>query len=235
MNRAMVTSQTQEIRYDALLGRAIEELRPVKRIWPVNVRLALWLLLELAVLAGIALTFPRADLYARLHNLHYLLVLGSFVVLGVVAASLALRTAIPGREASRLELTLVGGMALGAILVVSRGSFAINFSLGEFIRDGVPCMVCTGLWAALPWLMLFWAVRRAAPLSLNVAGGLIGAAAFAFAFAASRLACPIDGTLHILVWHVLPAAAGAGLSVLAGTAWLRKRRGPSLPGMRFSS
>ncbi|MGH7986292.1 MAG: NrsF family protein [Candidatus Binataceae bacterium] len=220
----MLTSEIHETRYDALLEPAIERLRPVKRIWPVRLRLALWLLLELALLGTIALIFPRADLHAHLHDLHYILVLGSFVLLGVAAAALALRTAIPGREASRPELMLVGALALGAVLLVSRGTVASHFSIGEFIRDGVPCMACTGLCAVLPWALLFWAVRRAAPLPLGVAGGLVGVAVFAFAFAATRLGCPIDGRLHILIWHVLPATAGAGLSVLAGTAWLRKQQ-----------
>ena len=59
---------------------------------------------------------------------------------------------------------------------------------------------------------------------LNTEGALIGAAAFSFAFAASRLGCPIDNRLHILVWHVLPVFVATLLSIRAGAAWLQRER-----------
>jgi hypothetical protein len=219
----MPTPKVKEIRYDELLGPLIDEMQPVRRVWPVSVRFALWLIVELGLLATVALAFPRDDLGARLHDIRYILELGFFSSAGIIAALLALRTAIPGREASRVELLALGSLAIAAVVLVTRGQVRTDLTLNAFVDEGVRCLLCTTVLAALPWALLFWAVRRGAPLPVETAGGLIGAAAFCFAFAATRLGCPDDGVLHVLVWHVLPVALGACLSIFAGTAWLRKR------------
>jgi hypothetical protein len=73
---------------------------------------------------------------------------------------------------------------------------------------------------------LFWAVRSEPPALTNLAGGLIGAGAFSFAFVATRQGCA-DDSLHILTWHVIPVAAGTALSIfcrfrLATASWRRQ-------------
>jgi hypothetical protein len=50
-----------------------------------------------------------------------------------------------------------------------------------------------------------------------------------FAFAATRLGCPIDTPLHLLTWHVLPVAIGTFSRPLLGAAWLQKNKtGPHM-------
>ncbi|MGH7932528.1 MAG: NrsF family protein, partial [Candidatus Binataceae bacterium] len=148
--------------------------------------------------------------------------LGIFVLLGTLAGGLALRTALPNREATSGELGLLALIAAIGVALVVRDSLRITVSLHKFVEAGIRCALCTGLLAALPWCALFWAVRRGATLMPELAGGLIGIAAFSFGFAASRLGCPIDNAAHILLWHVLPLGLGTGLSVVAGIAWLQR-------------
>jgi hypothetical protein len=78
--------------------------------------------------------------------------------------------------------------------------------------------------ALVPWLALFVAVRRGAPLNGPVAGAYAGAAAVLFAAAAVRIACPIDAQLHLLAWHTPPIAMGAAFSGVAGARWLDRWR-----------
>ncbi|MGH7933207.1 MAG: NrsF family protein [Candidatus Binataceae bacterium] len=219
----MEMPQARKIRYDALIEPLFETLKPTKRLWPVSIRLALWIVLELGILALIAIVLPRAGLLAAFHNPHYLIETAFFIVAGVASAGLALRTAIPGRDATRNELLLIVGVALVAISLIVRGPVITGVSLIEFIRAGIGCLVCTVALASLPWLALFWAVRRGAPMAPETAGWLIGLAAFSFAFVASRLGCSIDNSMHVLMWHALPAAVGAALSMFAGMAWLERR------------
>jgi len=226
----MDAPQTDNIHYDALVERLFPDFQPAKPVWPVHTRLAIWLMLELGILlAGLAT--HRADLSQKLQSAQYLLELGVFIAMGTMAAVLALKTAIPGREATRNELVMLSTVALAAIALISCEP-SHNTPLAEFIYAGVPCAVFTGIFATLPWLGLFWAVRRGAPLALQTAGALIGVAAFAFAFAVGRLRCPIEDSLHFLIWHMLPGFLGVLLSILAGISWLRRKRSALQPRTR---
>jgi hypothetical protein len=219
----MAAPPTDNIRYDALVERLFPNFQPAKPVWPVHTRLALWLTLELGILL-VGLVTHRLDLPQKLQSTQYLLELGIFIAMGVIAAVLALKTAIPGREANRNELALLTIMALAAIILISCEPSSNTTSLTQFIHTGIPCALFTCIFAALPWLGLFWAVRRGAPLALQTAGALVGVAAFAFAFAICRLRCPIEDSLHFLIWHMLPGFLGVLLSILAGMGWLRRKR-----------
>jgi hypothetical protein len=143
--------------------------------------------------------------------------------MGAGAAVLALRTAIPGREPNRNEVSVVLAVGLSAIALIASGPSMIHVSLTQFIRAGIQCALFTSTVAAVPWIGLFWSVRRGAPLAPRPAGALIGIAAFSFAFILGRLCSPIEDSLHFLIWHMLPGVAGVLLSILAASAWLQRR------------
>jgi hypothetical protein len=219
----METSAPQQVQYGAVIDRLIENFEPARRIWPVNIRLGLWLALEVCILALVALVAPRPDLLSALRNPSYALEVGLFLVAGMGGAAFALRTAIPGLEATTAQLGLVLMAALIAIIVAASAPTRTDITLGTFIDTGLKCFACTEFLAVLPWLALFWAAKRAAPLSGKLTGALVGTAAFSFAFAATRLGCSIDDSLHLLTWHIIPAGLGIGLSTLAGVGWLRTK------------
>jgi hypothetical protein len=207
---------------DAMLDRVVGKFDSTRRLWPVSARLSLWLALELAILTFVGLTAPRPDLETQLGNLRYALELSTLLSMGTLAAVLALRSAIPGREATRNELLMISTLAMVAVALVW-GESQPPVRLDQFMQKGIKCVGCETLLAALPWFVLFWAVRRGTPLVAGTAGGLVGLAAFSFAFAATRLGCPIDSPLHLLTWHVLPIAVGTCVSALVGIAWLQSR------------
>jgi len=219
----MDTQQTYQTARQDLIDRLASDLRPVRRLWPVNARLAVWLTLEAAFLILVVVVASRPDLSEKVHSLRYVLEVAAFVVAGTLAAILALRAAIPGREATKGELALAAAVAATAILFVLSEPMTLDVTLGGFIRAGLRCAFCTGLVATIPWVALLWAVRRGAPMAVATAGGLIGSAAFFFSLAVTRLGCPIDDCIHFFTWHVIPALVGISLSILAGTAWLRRK------------
>jgi len=211
----MDRSETGDTKYENLVKDIIGRFQPAQRLWPVYSRLLCWLALELAIMALVAYRAPRSDLVLRLHGLHYLFELAAFIALGALGAGLALRTAIPGREATVIELTLISTIALISVLLVSIEPSAKDGSPGLFLLAGIRCTGSTAMLAAVPWCALFWAVIKGMPLDTRKAGALIGTAAFSFAFAATRLGCPIDDSIHLLAWHVMPVVAGTALSIIA--------------------
>lgn len=224
----MVGPQSDDIRYDIMVEQMFPDFRPAKPVWPVHKRLTLWLALELAIVIA-ALTAHRPDLPQRLHSVEFLLELGAFMAMSIGAAVLALKAAIPGREPNSNQLAVVLLLALTAITLISCDPSMVHVSLGRFIRAGMQCTIFTCTVAAMPWLGLFWAVRRGASLVPRSAGALIGIAAFAFAFAIGRLCCPIEDSLHFLTWHMLPGVAGVLVSISVANAWLQRRSLTSVP------
>jgi Negative regulator of sigma F len=129
--------QTDEIRYDIMVERLFPDYQPAKLLWPVHKRLVLWLALEFGiVVAGFAV--HRPDLLQRLRSTQYLLELGAFLAMGTGAAVLALRTAIPGCEPNRYELSVILIVALTGIGLIACEHSIMPVSLAHFIRGRDP-------------------------------------------------------------------------------------------------
>ena len=214
-----------EARHRALVEELVAGLRPVRRLWPTSLRLILWMALEATVLLFVIFHSGRTDLVRQLANPWYLLGIGSFAIAGLIGAAFALRSAVPGSEPSSIETGLLLVLAVASALLLLRQPLNGAIPLGKFIDQGLPCAFETMLLAAVPWLALVIAVRRGAPLSAGLDGGLVGAAAFLSAFALMRVNCPIDEGWHLFVWHFLPVVAGIGLSSGVGYLLFRRRIG----------
>ena len=217
----MTPRASHESLHRALVERMAAELRPVRRLWPVSIRLALWIALEGAVLL-LLIRHARADLAEQLRNPWFLLCISGFGVTGAASAAFALRAAIPGREPGGKQLVLLVCLAIFSAVPLLLVPVDASQPLGSFVERGLPCLVGIAMFALLPWLALLWAVRRAAPMRGGLEGSLIGAAAFLFSFGLLRIRCPIEEEMHLLVWHLLPALAGIGLSAWVGVALLKR-------------
>jgi hypothetical protein len=206
----------------ALVERLTVNLRPVRRMWPVGARLGLWLILEALVLAWVV-THTHNDFMTKLEGPRYLMEVVLFAGAAIGAALIALRSAIPGRRLRATEIGVTIGMVLAGTGLVIMQPLSTGYPLSEFISVGRRCAIETCVLAAVPWVVLWWAVKRGAPMRGWLTGLAAGGASVLFSFAWMRLKCPIDERLHLLVWHFLPALAIALLSALAGAAWLRFR------------
>jgi hypothetical protein len=177
-------SEAHEFDYLAAIGRLAHDFRPIKRLWPVGFRLLCWILFDAAVavlvailggtsLAGVARV---ADFFSG----------AIFGVVGVGAAWLALRSAVPGREASLGELMLLL-LAFGAAMVTALFESAnFRFSAG-FDGDLSSTWRWLGL-ATAPWLGLLCAAWRGVPVRPGRTGALLG-------LAAACIALVVDGLL----------------------------------------
>ncbi len=208
--------------HEHLLARLIADAHPVRPLWSPHSRLALWLALQTSTL-GVAVTVGlRQDLGDHLRQPLFLLELGALIAAGVTAAALTLRAAVPGMAGGRVGLTCSVLLGAVAVALVALEPTTSVHSIRSFVANGAQCLVCMLGFSALPWTALFVAVRRGALLNGPGAGAYTGAAAFLFAAAAVRIACPIDEELHLLAWHMMPIALGAALSAVVGARWLER-------------
>lgn len=209
--------------HQAMVEKMVAELRPVRRLWPVRVRLGLWIVLEVGVLLLLIGHGYRPDLARQLRNPWYIFGVGGFAGAGAFAAAFALRTAIPGREPRKIEFLLMLFLTAASALLLFHEPVDEHLRLANFIHTGVPCAIGIGVFALIPWVALVWAARRAAPLAAALEGALTGAAALLFSFALMRANCPIDDRAHVLMWHFLPALVGVAISACAGVVLFRRR------------
>jgi hypothetical protein len=214
---------TFEDRHRALVRRFAADLKPARRLLSVGVRVGAWLALEVAVLAWVV-THTNNPFMEKLTHPIYVIEIVFFAGAATILAILALRSAIPGRTLRAGEAALaVSLLAAGTALLILAEPVSTASGLSEFIRLGLRCAYETFVFAALPWVALWWLVKRGAPMHGGLSGLLVGGGALFFSFAMMRIACPIDEPLHVLTWHLLPALALTALSTLAGIAWLNFR------------
>jgi hypothetical protein len=210
-------TELSEIDYRGLIDRLIQDFRPVKRLWPIRIRLLLWILLEAAIVAVAMLLNGQSDATAVVYFHNYGFDAAGFFLVSIAAAWMALRNSIPGRETSASELIL---LAIGIIAAASIVQFEPLTQTLLSSDDFRPAMGRQLTFAALPWISLFWAARRAIPLRPRLTGGMIGVAASCFAVAAELF----SGPAYPITWELLIGTILTGLLVIAGAAWLDPER-----------
>lgn len=203
-----------------LVDRLAADLKPVRPLWPVRRRLTLWLAIEIAILTQ-TLIETSNQWRLKLEHPIYALDIAFFAVAAVIIAAMALRAAVPGRESSRWQIGLAMALAVIGTAMLFATPMRTNLSLSDFASIGSHCAWATCVKALLPWIALWWAVRRGAPGNGAGAGAMVGAAAMLFSFAIMRLDCPLDEPLHLVTWHLGPVLIVTILSMVAGAAWLR--------------
>ncbi len=206
--------------HEHLVARLVADARPIRPLWSPQARLALWMLLPAFGLVVAVQLGLRQDLGLHLRQPLFALEVGALILAGAMAAALALRGAVPGMAPGRgltMFILLLGAAAVTLVALEPAGTV---HSVREFAAGGAQCVASIIAFSALPWIALFVAVRRGAPLDSTLVGVETGAAAFLFGAAAVRIACPIDQGLHLLAWHAGPIAVGMALSAVAGARWL---------------
>jgi hypothetical protein len=203
-----------------LIERLTAELHPVERPWSPWLRLVCWLALALGTVGLAAVVGLRHDLATQISGVRFEITLAALLAGAGLAACAALLSAVPGRISVREARGIGAGVLVLALITAFLGERMPAETTVGFLLAGLRCTVCIAAFALVPWWVLFRAVSRAAPLDGRVAGLCVGAAAVLVGAACVRVACPIDDTLHLAVWHGVPAALWASLSAMAGSAWL---------------
>jgi hypothetical protein len=214
-----------------LIQRLTSDLQPVRRLRPVAVRVAGWFVVALASLGLVmVLMGVRRELGDAADRADFAIEAALLIVTALSAAVGALMVSIPGADRGKLVRSLP--------IVI--GTTTIVWALGELLMasaTGAPtgrltfawhCVYKTASVAAIPSVMLFVMIKRAAPLHAARAGFLAILATAAVGVLGANIICPNDRPLHMLLWHAAPlmlfAALGAGL----GT-WLLRWKADEVP------
>jgi len=202
-----------EINYKALIDRSIKDFRPVTKLWPVSARLGFWIFLQFGLLALCATVEGSQGVDTFVHNPGALLTTVAFSLMGVAAALLALRSAIPGREPEQSEILILIAVFCAAFAVMgSRPVAAPSEILGANLHWALEVF---GL-SMLPWMALFLAVERGVPLQPFDAGGLIGAASLSFGIAAECIISQSNGFTVPFAWQLTTGILFVTASALGG-------------------
>jgi hypothetical protein len=161
----------------ALVQRLASQVKPSRRLWPLPVRLGLWLALEIGILAWV-MRGGWSNFLQRLEQPAYVVEAFFFGCTAVILGALALRSAIPGRDLHAREAALAAVLALAATILISAGTpVNISYSLNEFILVGLQCALRIALYGALPLAALWWMVRRwpepGGSNSAHASGGMV--------------------------------------------------------------
>lgn len=205
--------QTDELIRDLAAGAT-----PVRRLPRWTSRVGVWLLVALASAAVVVAAFgARRDLFQVLVNPEFAVGELMLLALAILAASAALILSVPGQERSSLVRWLPMTAAF-IVLFWGIGELAVTAATGGVTgRVGFawPCIVRTLAVGLVPGVVLLMMVRSAAPLRGAWAGLLALLATAAVGVFGTRMICPNDRPMHLLLWHVLPmtliAAAGTTL------------------------
>lgn len=147
---------------------------------------------------------------------------GLLLILGLASATSVVVMAGPRvgnrHEAPKWALAAVGVLPIAALASAFESGHAHSPLADPY---GLECTM-HGLTAGLltAAALVLW-LRRGAPVSLNAAGLHVGLAAGALGSLAYGLSCPLDGAMHLGIWHVLPVAIAGALGRLALPALLR--------------
>jgi hypothetical protein len=202
-----------------IISRLVDDLRPVRPLRPVHVRLAQWSVVVLAVLGlEVLVAFARGIDLSGVIQATWLSHAVPPLSIALVAAAAALRHSIPGRAhpsllaASSLLVALWVGWLARAVAVDPFHSFPAWMA--------APAARCAAHVAAagIPGgLALLWLVRAGVPLSGAQSGILIALAAGASGALATHLTCPNQSPAHLLLWH-----AGSVLSIAISGIKMRR-------------
>ncbi len=214
-----------------VIDRLVQELRPVSPLALPPVRLSRWLAASAAVgAATIAMLGRRGDLgvavFTQPFQAHAL-----FLILAAISsAGAALAMAIPGepvtswrRAAPALALIAWVAWLAGELMPLAAAGGA------PWPAAGWGCVGKAFAIGVTPGLLLAIMVARGAPGDVRATMTFGALAAAAVGALGVELTCPLNGPMHLLLWHAGPVMVVGLLAALFGRAAVAARRAGRLP------
>jgi len=194
----------------SLINELADDLTPIR---PIRLRNGLLLVIGAVLITVIAIELMiglwRGVLQGEASTF-FVLTNGLLLVLGCASVSSVLRMATPrvgnSYEGPRWVSFALAILPIAALVSVLGNSESLNSLV---VADDLACLGWALGASSLVGAALFLWLRRGAPVSPNSAGLHLGVAATSIGSAAYGLACSLDETVHLGVWHVAPVLIGA--------------------------
>ena len=162
--------------------------------------------------------------------------LGSGAGIGFVVLKLAFALTVMGTGLAFLRKSVRPGQDARASLRLAWVPFVVvgiaalaELGLGLSTRPHpmtagthwILCLYCIPLFAAIPFVLLVWALRRGAPTHLVRTGAMAGLVAGSVGAAAYAFHCPDDSLPFIALWYGASIAFCAAVGAMLGPRLLR--------------
>lgn len=207
---------------DKLISDLTKDLKPVKPLPRVILRVAMWSAVTLGAICLAICAFTkgfRADLPGILHN--HVLCSDTLVIFiaGLLSAFAAFRLCVPDTKVRNDVKAMIALPTLMWFALIGGNAHKSGLAAPE--AAGEPCLTDLSFLMAVPLLAVVFMVMRAASVFPALAGYCAVLAASSFGALGMRLLCPHDAPAHLLAWHFLPVMIFALCGLALGKILLK--------------
>lgn len=203
-----------------VIDALVRDLEPVSPLSLPRVRLRRWMMASVAVgAASVAVIGRRGDLATTVFAQPFQAHVAFLALAAVSSAAAAMALAIPG-EPVGMWRRAAPAVALGAWLAWLAGELMPLAAAGgaAWPAAGWGCVAKAFAIGATPGLILAIMVGRGAPTDVRATVTFAALAAAAVGALGVELTCPLDGPMHLLLWHAGPVMVVVLLAALFGRA-----------------
>lgn len=211
------------MRSEELIQSLAADATPVRRLPHPAWRMATWMAISLAFVAGFVWVVGlRADLTEKLNDTTFLIELAAALLTSMMAAAAAFCSSCPGRPVwERFAPFPFMALWLASLGEGCWHQWEIAGPAGLVLQVDLVCFEGILAGSILPAILIFLMVRRGAPIAPMSTFGLATLAATALAAAALRLFHAQDASVMLLVWQLGTVALLASVGFSVGRFFLR--------------
>lgn len=203
-----------------VINALVRDLEPVSPLPLPRVRLRRWVMTSAALgAASVAVLGRRGDLATSVFAQPFQAHVAFLVLAAVTSAAAALALAIPGEPVGTWRRA-APAVALGAWLAWLAGELMPLAAAGgaAWPEAGWGCVAKAFAIGATPGMLLAVMIGRGAPSDVRATVTFAALAAAAVGAIGVELTCPLDGPMHLLLWHAGPVMVVVLLAALFGRA-----------------
>lgn len=212
---------------ERLISRLVADLRPITTLYRPVSRCILWCAATLMLVFVVVhyLGGLRPDIHLIWYKPFFVSDAILLLMACITASLAAFSFAIPDTTVqSSIKLLLVIA-TISWLFLCGRTFFASDvfaeIRLGDFGAGPRHCLMDLTIMLLAPLLLVFFMLRRGAPTFQLLTGYAATLAAASGAALGMRFFCPLDGGIHLLIWHFSPVVTYAVGGAFIGQKFLK--------------
>jgi hypothetical protein len=203
---------------DILIHNLALECRPVRPIGHPLKRFLIWIISSVVLLAaGIIILSPPHDVLSSVPTATFMVPAVAMLAISLICALSAFMISIPDQRARKFNLFSI------TVLIAWFALTAYLFAMSD-LADSSHGLICIlriiGL-SILPGALLFYMLKRAAPMNTRMVGLIAAFGALALGGIGVQFVCPNLAVTHLIAWHFMPVGVLALLGSVIGNRIFR--------------
>jgi hypothetical protein len=211
------------MRTETLIHNLAKECQPVKPLGNPAVRFLKWFAATSLILSAVVLIWGPDPSPSLFFNPAFVIQAAIMLCVSLSCALSAFILTVPDKKNLKFHFML------GTILILWFGLIVYLFLAADLSdsRPGYLCVSRTILFAALPSMLLFQMLKKAAPIKSGMVGLLASLSVLSVAGLGVQFFCQKALPAHILIWHIIPVCILSGIGFFLGRLvfkWDLRRR-----------